>query len=302
MQFLLGQDGIDARLDDAVRVISPRARTPIVADDDLVGRILGVIDRRAAAVVATRQSLLFHVSGPKASGTRTIVEAVCRELGVPLLVADVERLLAGARPFADVIWLLAREAMLQSAVLCLDRFDALIDDAAGSAVHLRPLLDAVAVSSKLTFVLGTRPWRPESRTDDRSFFSIRVALPDNATSREVWEAHARLLPDIADDIDWESIASRFRFGPDQIRDALATAQDLTRWRSSNADRITTADLNEACRAMGATHLTTLAQKIDGRRGWDELVLPARPQTLPKELASEARYRGQVLGQWGFERS
>ena len=53
--------------------------------------------------------------------------------------------------------------------------------------------------------------------------------------------------------------------------------------------------------MGSTHLTTLVQKIDGRRGWDELVLPARPQTLLKELASEARYRGQVLGRWGFEK-
>jgi hypothetical protein len=78
VQFLLGRTGSTRGSTTPCALISPRARTPIVAADDLGGRSRGVLDRRAAAVVATRQSLLFHVSGPKASGTRTIVEAVCR--------------------------------------------------------------------------------------------------------------------------------------------------------------------------------------------------------------------------------
>jgi SpoVK/Ycf46/Vps4 family AAA+-type ATPase len=300
VQLLLGYERVDARLAGSVRLFLPDDSTPLVVDDSLVERMRAVALERSGNGV-TESSTLFHLSGPPASGTRTIAEAVCRALGVPMIAADVNRLLSGSHPFADAIWLLAREAIVRSAALCLDEFDAILDDPVKSAQHLRALLDAVRLASKVSFVLGDRPWIPETQTEDQSFFGIRVTLPDNAASRDLWEAHARALPGVDADVDWNWIASRFRFGPDQVRDALSLVPNIARWRSTGPARITMADVNDACRTVGATRLTTLAQKVERRGRWDDIVLPARPQALLHELANEARYRSLVLGQWGFEK-
>jgi AAA+ superfamily predicted ATPase len=297
VDFLLGRKRMDRRLDDVARMVPPDDTTPLAADRELTGRMLAAIERSCEQ---TGAQALFHLYGPRGAGTRSIAETVCRELGVPLIVADIERILAGSQPFADAIGLLVREALLWPAALCLEHLDALLDDAVRNAPHLRSLVTAAGLSSRLTFTTGRRAWLPQPLADDRPFFGVEVRLPDSATSRTVWENCGRLLPDVADEVDWGNLASRFRFGPDQIRDALVLAQNLTRWRPG-AGQVTMADLNEACRTLGATRLTSLAGKVEHRQKWNDIVLPAHPLALLTELCNEARHRQVVLGRWGFDR-
>jgi SpoVK/Ycf46/Vps4 family AAA+-type ATPase len=45
----------------------------------------------------------------------------------------------------------------------------------------------------------------------------------------------------------------------------------------------------------------LAQKIDPKYSWDDIVLPADQLSQLKELCSQAKYRYKVYGDWGFDR-
>ena len=300
VEFLLGRQRLDARLGDAVRLVMPDEAGPAIVDDTIERRIEHLIEASDEAADGGRRNTVFYLHGAAGSGRRALAEAVCRRLRVPLVVADLERLLASPSP-ADATRRLAREAMLLPAALCIEHVDALIDDPAKSALHLRPLLRACRSCSRLTFLIGRRSWLPPEVTSDEPFFSVQVKLPELGASPGLWESLARMSgAPVAGDVDWGSLASRFRLGPTQIRDVLVVAGDLARWRTPSAPQITMSDLSAACRTIGASRLTTLSRKVDGVIRWDDLILPPNAVAQLRELCDHATYRHVVLGQWGFE--
>jgi hypothetical protein len=56
---------------------------------------------------------------------------------------------------------------------------------------------------------------------------------------------------------------------------------------------------EACRRETRAQLEQLAQRIDPRAGWDDLVVPAETRRLLTTIASQVRHRVQVYDEWGF---
>jgi SpoVK/Ycf46/Vps4 family AAA+-type ATPase len=57
----------------------------------------------------------------------------------------------------------------------------------------------------------------------------------------------------------------------------------------------------ACRAHARPRLGGLAQRIDPRAGWDQLVLPPAEAAILRLLALQVHQRFQVHQRWGFER-
>ena len=215
------------------------------------------------------------------------------ELGLPLLIADLERLTD-----ADDLFLLARESFLLPAVLCVKGFDAVL--ATDRAAGLETLLAATGSLSQLTFLLGRQAWRPRDRPLDATFVSLELGKPDDHARTRLW--HAQLENEgPVENIDPGAVASTFRFTPGEVRDAMANARDLAHWRSPANPRITRNDLFAACRAQSNPELALLARKIEPRYGWRDIVLPADPLAQLREICDQARYRHVVLGQWGFER-
>jgi vesicle-fusing ATPase len=56
---------------------------------------------------------------------------------------------------------------------------------------------------------------------------------------------------------------------------------------------------EACRSQSRGRLEDLAQRIETRAGWDELVLPPEPTEILQEIVANVRQRARVYDQWGF---
>ena len=75
-----------------------------------------------------REPIVFHFSGPYGSGKRLLAQAICHELKSPLLLAEADKMAAGQVPLEEALWLLGREAVLQSAALCIQDFDSLLAD------------------------------------------------------------------------------------------------------------------------------------------------------------------------------
>ena len=58
---------------------------------------------------------------------------------------------------------------------------------------------------------------------------------------------------------------------------------------------------DACRAWTRTRLDALAQRLDPRATWDDLVLPDVERITLQQVADQVRRRGTVYDAWGFRR-
>jgi hypothetical protein len=294
-ELLLGSRSVAPALGDAAELTSHVSRRPWLANPDLRARLGDLIRTQLSRSEA---GLLVHLHGPGGSGKRELVQAVCGDLGLPLVIGDVGRMLEGSRSFAETVWLFAREAVLQPAALAVTGVDRLLADDGGPEQEdrQRALLAAVQAFSRLTFLLGERPWSPAGA----AVLSLGLGYPDAAAARAAWEDALAGKP-LAEAIDTGALASRFRLTPGQIRDAVALAGSLASWRSPNEGAIVGADLAAACRAQSGSDLARVAAKVEPCYGWDDLVLPPDSLQQLREICDQARHRHIVLGEWGFDR-
>ncbi|MEW6212602.1 MAG: ATP-binding protein [Acidobacteriota bacterium] len=295
--LLLGFNHIDERLEPFAQVVSPQPEADQLDDGESIYiRMRDFIeshfrDRRAAT------NLIFYLHGHAARGKRRAAEAVCRELRLPLLVADMERMQSG-QPFEEAVWLLGREAALDQAALCLENIDSLLEDK--SKPQLKSLFDALRTFSRLTFLIGAQEWHPQDMLRDQAFIPVAFSLPHINESRRLWERALEGREGFDEETDAGDLAGKFRFDSSEICCALAAAENLARWRSPEGWRVTMADISAACRSQSAPRLGSLARKIDPRNSWREIVLPADQLAQLREMCDQARHRHRVYGEWGFE--
>ncbi|WP_298432645.1 AAA family ATPase [Geobacter sp.] len=298
--FLLGAPPGDPRLGRAASLEQPGEGL------DLLTLPAGEVERlRRFAADHFRDSarrgrnLVLHFHGPPGVGKKGLVSALCADLGTTLVTADLRRLADGPLPFEEAAMLLCREAALHPAALCLEQCDFLLEDEGGE--RARCLAEAVATFSRLTFFLGSKPWRPDGLFKDELFVSIPFPVPGDADRKGFWEKELERAGDPAHSIDVEMLAGAFRLTPGQMRHALTDAADRARVRSAKGEGISADDLLAACRSLSAPRLGGLARAVRPSFGWNDLVLPADQRGQLEEICARARHRHLVIGSWGFGR-
>jgi SpoVK/Ycf46/Vps4 family AAA+-type ATPase len=299
VSFLLGGRQMDVRLEQAACLPAPSLEAPLQAViADLRERVCTFLKTQFSRPQSPAHQVIFFLHGPAGSGKRALVEGISHELGRPLLVGDVEQLLREPLGFEEAIWLLCREAVLQSAVLCLEHVDSLLADS--DRRHVQGLMAALRTFTRVVFLLGSKAWQPHEVQRQELFITLEMPRSTALTRRHVWERHLSRQFPMADDVDWGMLASNFRLQPGQMHAALRAAEHLARWRSPIEPQITMADLYAACRVQASTRLGTLARKLEPRYAWNDIVLPADQLAQLRELCNQARYRHVVYGDWGFE--
>ncbi|HEX6904108.1 MAG TPA: ATP-binding protein [Thermoanaerobaculia bacterium] len=293
--FLFGSDEPDARLLPYVRVVEPVARLedlllPAAAKQGLLA--LGRSWR------AGGQAAVLYLQGPYGAGRETAAEALCRELGLGLLVVDLERLLATEDDlFETLVALASREALLRDAALCWRRFDLLLaDDKAPRRIRLLKVLEE---RRGLSFLTSEAVWEPADALRDAAFLRIELPRPGHRERLELW---SRALESAPADPGLAAVATRFRLTPGQIRDAATTARNLARGRDPEGvaePMPTPAEIQAACRLHSNPRLSALAQKITPKYGWSDIVLPADRLEVLREICNAVRYRSRVYEDWGF---
>ena len=289
INYLLGLDQIDARLLPFAQLIEAQiAWQDVILLDDLKLQLSQLLNR-------LDEGTILHFQGPDGVGKRTTAEAMCKELGIPLLIIDVHRLLSGETPLELAAELAFREGKLQGAALYWDRFDLLL---AEDKLNTDSLISWLEGYPGPVFLAGEVPWQPKGSWCDKPFVQVRFPLPPYDLRVQLWQAH---LDGISlSEGDLSTLADKFRLSGGQIRDVVVGARHLALARNGGNDAVNIDDLYTACRAHSNQKLVTLAHQIEPKYTWADIVLPGDQMAQLRQICSYVKYHHVVYVEWNFE--
>src|SRR5262245_485997 len=90
----------------------------------------------------------------------------------------------------------------------------------------------------------------------------------------------------------EDLADHFNLGPSEIADVARRVQ--------SGEVVDRRALWMACRDQAAGRLDGLADRIEAKRKWSDIVLPEPVLADLKAVAAQVRHRGIVYGRWGYD--
>jgi SpoVK/Ycf46/Vps4 family AAA+-type ATPase len=306
VSYLLGSGSLDSRLDGAARFAPSETGVEMLpSDKQLLSKLSSFARSALVDSVDRTDGLLFYFRGSAGTGRRAMARSLCADLELPLIEADLLRLLEGRVPFEEAIRILCREAILRPAALCFFNVDSVLFDEKNH-IHLKPLFDAMRSYSRITFILGSQAWRPQAEQQGFILTDLEFLIPPSNIRKTLWKRELAGRSCEASDADLGLLASNFQFTPAQISDAVDKAHNRAAWRKGDgrtggsSPQIDLSDLQSAARNQSTAKLTTLAQKIEPRYDWGEIVLPDDQLEQLHEICVQARHRDVVYGDWGFE--
>ena len=147
------------------------------------------------------------------------------------------------------------------------------------------------------------PWRPPPATPLklRPRSKSRRRAQKSVSCRGGGSVGAEATPGALAELP--ALAGKFRLAAGQIAAAAEAAKTRARWRAGGAGRAqaTQADLHASCRERSEAQISGLARKVSLNHVWEDLVLPPDCLAQLQEICDRARFRGEVLEDWGFER-
>jgi hypothetical protein len=226
---------------------------------------------------------VVQLSGPDLISKQLIASNAAATLGRQLyqLSADALPTLQGELEFLARLW--QRESILLPLALYLDAQELDGGTSEHNALVQRFLLRADGV----IFLAVREIWSRLSRTN----FSIEAEKPTTAEQQEAW---AKAIGDRPADIA-RQLAAQFNLN-------LVTINQIAREILNDPeidDEIFARNLWAACAASVRPRMDALAQRLDPKATWDDLVLPAEQISLLKQIAEQVRQRHTVYEEWGF---
>jgi len=293
VNYLLGRDEIDIRLATCASIVDPKQQLEdIVLPADLLTGLRTLFENQQKG---SSRGLNLYLQGPYGVGKRSTAGALCRQVGLKLLIVAAENPSSASGDFSLFVRLIAREAILQDAAIYWHSFDTFLSEEQRG--NLAVLVRALQQSTGVVFLSGEAVWEPADSPDMPPFIRIEFPRPNYAGRLLFWE---RALGSAPGEIDLASLANKFRFTGGQIRDAAVTARNLALRRDPEHVSLGMPDLLEACRLQSNRKLTQLATSIKPHYLWTDIVLPADKLRQLREVCNAVEYRSIVYDEWGFD--
>ena len=287
----------------------PLTTSPLFADERIVNYLKGLnqLDERLAVLVSpvlyeeealpasqkqtvaeivqlfqgmngSRLQTTVQLIGPDEHSKRSIAAHAARKIGRILYRLPVSVLPAQPSELERLVCLWQRETLLLPLVLYIDVSG---DGNDGQLPILRRFLER---SGGICFV-GIR----EAESDlSGNTISIDIKKPTPAEQQAAW----REALGAAHGARPESLAAQFNLNTSVIR--TVAAEVLAGPETDVHDR-----LWRACLVRNRPSLDHLAQRIDIKATWDDIVLPDDEMVLLRQIASQVHCRMKVYDDWGF---
>ena len=250
--------------------------------------VVDAIHHRLEMATPGQRVPVVQLVGPDPASKQDVASHAAAALGLRLYRLPVELLPASAGELETFARLVQREAALWPFALYLDAQEL---ERSGPAEGPAPLLSRFLARSNGLYFLDVRDVRPELGGAGEGAFALDVGKPTPAEQGAAWAA---ALGDAAP-ASPALLAGQFSLSLAAIRriarEALATpandAEELHR------------RLWDASLAGSRPRLDALAQRLDPRATWEDIVLPAAQTALLHQVAAQVAERTRVYGEWGF---
>lgn len=221
------------------------------------------------------------------TGSRLAVgREVCEDTGRRLLRVEADALPANVAELETLARLWQREMVLLPLALYLDG-DNLSDSSPEALAVIKKFLSR---PMGLVF-LGVR--ETPLTFNNEPTLAVYVKKPTPIEQCEAWRTE---LESIAPDSRMPQIlAGQFSLNLGEIR---SVAESVT----TTEEEIAAQQLWISCRDLTRVSLDSLAQRLDPKATWDDLVLPDEPMSLMRQIASQIRDRHKVYDEWGFAKN
>jgi ATPase family associated with various cellular activities (AAA)/Winged helix domain, variant len=260
LNFLTGVTHLDERLVGVVE--------PVPAPTDLVNSQRAVAEGIVAVLCNPADAGLpiVQLCGNDASAKRVVAAAACAAVGLNLHVLAAEVLPNDARELETLLRLWEREAALATSALLVE------------CDELENLLAPVRFIERARGVLFVAS-RERLRLRHRTSANFDIRKPTSEEQQALWK-NAGVNGQL------EQLTTQFDLSGSSIRAAAAQSKSPE-------------ELWSACRSQARPRLDNLAQRIEIRATWDEIVLPAPQLAMLREIAAHVRQRAKVYETWGF---
>jgi hypothetical protein len=252
-----------------------------VHDDDVPASQREVVEAMLQALQHDQPRLRpLQLLGRDSESKQLVARAAAHRLGLTLYRLAADMLPAQPAELENLSRLWQRETLLLPVALYLDARD--VDR--NAEAHAVPLKRFLARGGGVLFVDARESWPvPQgSHTFD-------VDKPTPGEQRDVWQAalgdeHAQAAARLAGQFNL-SVATIRSIAEDAAEDESGEPIESRLW--SHAGRQT------------RMHIDALAQRIDAKARWDDLVLPAVDKELLQQIAAHVAGRSRVYDDWGF---
>ncbi len=269
--YLLGKPSLSPTLADHLHVV--RA-SPLMSPSRSELR-----DRALARLTASDPALLM-LTGTDAAGKVQAMKAVCDELGETMCLLDCALIPAAINDLLVFARLLERDMKLLGARLVL-RLGSQSEEGA-----LRTLVQALGIP---VCVVCDEPLVIPDRA------AVRIETP-RMSARD----QAKVWRDLfGEGEQWDDAIARVS-GSFHATPELAASVKLAVADSANGDRQALGQkVWTTCRENLRPRMNELAERVESRVQWDDLVLPGKQKDVLAEIVGHARNRSRVYEDWGF---
>jgi DNA polymerase III delta prime subunit len=290
-RFMVGDNGLQEGLLPVARLYFPHGALPAFHAHAAVKEKIVRHIMHENSISAGKQ--VFWLFGKAHEEKKAVVRAVCEEINLPLITADIEDIHLESDQ-AAVIKNLFREAALQSAILFLEGGDRLYNPDEKSLYLRKTLLKTISQLSWVTVISAETLWMPGDAEGLYSWHPLEFSLPGFSERKRIWQdalSRSRLS---VSDID--SLAGRFTFSESRINNIVLQAA-----LESKADGAALDAIYHACSAQSRQSLEMYAARVPHHYIWNDIVLPEDRTNQLREVCDYIKHKHLVYFSWGFEK-
>lgn len=292
--YLLSQPSFEEKLQGFV--------TPIKVENVADTKLQSSHQKIAAQIAATwlertasEQKTVVQLCGLDNTTNTSIIATACHCASTNLHVIQASLLPSKVYELNELVKLWKREALLTNSALLLDCHDVSTTDP--------KVLSAIQylvrnISSQLVI----------SSSDRLSISGQKIITLDvnKLTAQEqfsIWQNALGSLGMVCTQGQVEALVSQFNLTQEGIYKAASYAAMATSTKEleqNDTDKLRFA-LWDACRKIARPQLDDLAQRINTKATWDDLILPEAPLQTIREMINHVQNRMKVYEKWGFAR-
>lgn len=313
IDFLLNAGSLDRDISDFIEIARKDTQLPeLLLNEELQEKFNKFMTAKFAQVNALDKAFVFYLWGAGGAGKRFNVKHFCKRNSLELMLVDVQNMLEKDADFAELLRKTEREAFLRQAVLCFYNFNVLIqgkesgsevrDNTRKDSFHkkITELFKLIGEYRGMVFILSNCNWDNADFIDHCYYLSLQMTMPHEIERKLLWESFGKGYK-FDHEINWGMMASKFRFTPGQIINAIAIAGNMAGHSMSEEVCIKEEDLNQACFMQSKHDLKQTASRIETKYTWEDIILPVNVIEQLKNICNQMKFRHIVYGEWGFDK-